>query len=382
MHFTLTMMALMLLVMMTATEAEAQTTRGESPSGAEGMSGGGGTLIVLNKDEASVSLLNRETGKEVGKIAVGDGPHEVAVSPDGKTAVVCNYGTRTPGNSLSLIDLPTRTVTRTIDLGEYKRPHGILFFADGQRIVVTSEVAKKLLIVDLAKGEVLKAIDTEGELSHMVVLSPDGRRAYVANLGSSSISVIDLESGTFIARIATGEGAEGVDVSPDGKEIWVGNRVANNVTIVDATTLKVVYTMDCATFPIRCKFTPDGRYVLVSCASSGDVVVFDAKKRTLIKRISMELKALEGTKDRLFGDRFGRTADLAAARPGHDAVRTILVAAENDVDESAQGTLAHGGNAGGKKVDVAVEDLDARLRLAGGENPVQQRAQPRNRSSS
>lgn len=305
MHFTFTMMALMLLVMMTATEAEAQTTRGESPSGVEGMSGGGGTLIVLNKDEASVSLLNRETGKEVGKIAVGDGPHEVAVSPDGKTAVVCNYGTRTPGNSLSVIDLPTQIVTKTIDLGEYKRPHGILFFADGQRIVVTSEVAKKLLIVDLVKGEVIKAIATEGEISHMVVLSPDGRRAYVANLGSSSISVIDLESGTFIARIATGEGSEGVDVSPDGKEIWVGNRVANNVTIVDATTLKVVYTMDCATFPIRCKFTPDGRYVLVSCASSGDVVVFDAKQRTLIKRISMELKALEGTKDRLFGDRFG-----------------------------------------------------------------------------
>lgn len=306
MHFTLTMMALMLIMMMTATGTEAQTSRGESPSKGKGISGGG-TLIVLNKDEASISLLNRETGKEVGKIAVGDGPHEVAVSPDGKTAVVCNYGTRTPGNSLSVIDLPTRTVTRTIDLGEYKRPHGIMYLpgGGGERIVVTSEVAKKLLIIDLAKGEVIKAIATEGDISHMVVLSPDGRRAYVANLGSSSISVIDLESGTFIARIETGDGAEGVDVSPDGKEIWVGNRAANNVTIVDAATLKVVHTMDCPTFPIRCKFTPDGRYVLVSCASSGDVAVFDAKKRTLIKRISMELKALEGTRDRLFGDRFG-----------------------------------------------------------------------------
>ncbi|MCH7493760.1 hypothetical protein IIA16_03500, partial [bacterium] len=91
--------------------------------------------------------------------------------------------------------------------------------ADGQRIVVTSEVAKKLLIVDLAKGEVLKAIDTEGELSHMVVLSPDGRRAYVANLGSSSISVIDLESGTFIARIATGAGFSARKLHTDIDEI-------------------------------------------------------------------------------------------------------------------------------------------------------------------
>ncbi len=306
MHFTLTMMALMILVMMTATGAGAQTTRSERHAG---VGSGGGTLIVLNKDEASISLLNRDIsgggGEEFAKIAVGVGPHEVAVSPDGKTAVVCNYGSRTPGNSLSIVDLTTRKVTKTIDLGEYKRPHGIMYFADGKRIVVTSEVAKKLLIVDLEKGEVTSAIDTNGEVSHMVVLSPDQKRAYVPNLGSASISVIDLESERFIARVDTGEGAEGADVSPDGKEIWVGNRAANNVTIVDAATLKVVHTMDCPTFPIRCKFTPDGKYVLVSNGSSGDVVVFDAKSRKEVKRISMELKALEGTKDRLFSDRFG-----------------------------------------------------------------------------
>ena len=90
----------------------------------ESGSGSGGTLIVLNKDEASISLLNRDIsgggGEEFAKIAVGVGPHEVAVSPDGKTAVVCNYGNRDePGNSLSVINLLSKTVTKTIDLDEY-----------------------------------------------------------------------------------------------------------------------------------------------------------------------------------------------------------------------------------------------------------------------
>lgn len=270
-----------------------------------------GTIIILNKGEASVSLLSRNAdggGKVFSTIAVGIGPHEVAVSPDGRTAVVCNYGQRTPGSTLSVIDLPSHNVMKTIELGEYKRPHGIMYLKDGTHIVVTSEVAKKLLVVNLqaATGkEVEHVIDTDAEISHMVVVNPDETRAFIANLGSSSITAIDLQSHETIAVIPTGKGAEGMDISPDGLEVWVGNRAANNITIVDAKTLKVVHEMPCGTFPIRCKFTPDGKYVLVSNAESGDVAIFDVAQRREIKRLPMNLKAVELDAERLFGDRFG-----------------------------------------------------------------------------
>jgi DNA-binding beta-propeller fold protein YncE len=84
-----------------------------------------GTLIVLNKAEASASLLDATTGTVVATLPTGTGPHEVAVSPDGRWALVANYGAGEGGRSLTVLDVPARRVERTIDLGDYRRPHGV-----------------------------------------------------------------------------------------------------------------------------------------------------------------------------------------------------------------------------------------------------------------
>lgn len=264
-----------------------------------------GTLIVLNKSDATASLLDCKTGKQFATISTDRGPHEVAVSPDGKTAVVGNYGVREPGSTLTVIDLPGREVRKTIDLADYHLPHGILFLPDGRRVVVTAEQEKRLLIVDIVEGTVEKAIDTGQRISHMVALTPDGHRAFVANIGSGSVTVIDLKAAERLKVIRTGSGAEGIDISPDGREVWVTNRAANTLTIIDAKTLATLETVKCSSFPIRAKFTPDGRHVLVSNARAGDVAVFDARARKELRRISMQARAVEKKDDRLFGDRFG-----------------------------------------------------------------------------
>ncbi len=260
-----------------------QTTTRASAQAAPGT----GTLIVLNKDGASASLLDRANGEEFARLETGVGPHEVAVSPDGRIAVVGNYGGREPGHTLSVIDLAAQRVTKVIDLVQYHRPHGIMFLPDGDRVVVTAEAERKLLVVNINSGEVDQAIDTGADVSHMVVLSPDVKRAYVSNIGSGSLTVIDLVKGERIKIVQTGRGAEGMDISPDGREIWVGNRAADTVSVVDTKSLEVVATLNCVTFPIRLKFTPDGTRVLVSNARSGDVAVFDARSRAIVKRIVM-----------------------------------------------------------------------------------------------
>ena len=91
-------------------------------------------LLVLNKGDATVSFLDPATGKVTATTDVGVGPHEVAISPDGKQAVVCNYGDQQPGSTLSVLDVATGKTLRTIELhkpaeGEaaprqYLRPHG------------------------------------------------------------------------------------------------------------------------------------------------------------------------------------------------------------------------------------------------------------------
>lgn len=260
-----------------------QTTTRASAQAAPGT----GTLIVLNKDGASASLRDRATGEEFARLDTDVGPHEVAVSPDGRIAVVGNYGARAPGHTLSVIDLAAQSVVKVIDLVQYHRPHGIVYLPDGERVVVTAEAERKLLVVRVETGAVEKAIDTGADVSHMVVLSPGAKRAYVANIGSGSLTVIDLEKGERIKIVQTGQGAEGIDISPDGREVWVGNRAEDTVSVVDTKSLEVVATLNCATFPIRLKFTPDGEHVLVSNARSGDVAVFDANSREIVKRIEM-----------------------------------------------------------------------------------------------
>src|SRR5687768_10974342 len=84
------------------------------------------SLLVLNKSEATLAIVDPSSGKLIGRVPTGDGPHEVAVSADGRLAFVTNYGSRAPGNTLSVIDLPARKELRRVDLGTLRQPHGII----------------------------------------------------------------------------------------------------------------------------------------------------------------------------------------------------------------------------------------------------------------
>ena len=134
-----------------------------------------------------------------------------------------------------------------------------------------------------------------------------GRRAFVANIGSGSVSVIDLEKGALVRNLETGAGAEGITASVDGKEIWVTNRSADTVTVIDAESLEILTQIRCASFPIRAKATPDGKHVLVSCARTADIAVLDVEARKEVRRIPQDLRAVD-TEERLFGDSFGESS--------------------------------------------------------------------------
>jgi YVTN family beta-propeller protein len=252
------------------------------------------TLIVGNKAEATVSLIDLPSGKVVATLPTGVGPHEVAVSPDGRLAVVADYGTGgAPGKTLTVIDVPGARVVKTVSLGEYRRPHG-LAWPSADRLLVTAEEQKALLVVDVEAGEVRRAVETGQEVSHMVAVTPDGSRAFVANIGSGTVTAIDLEAGKKLGDVATGEGAEGIAVGTDGKRVWVTNRAADTVSAVDAGSLEVVATVEPGSFPIRAEVTPDGRWVLVSNARSGTISVIDAASAEVARTIELGVEARDG----------------------------------------------------------------------------------------
>lgn len=157
------------------------------------MAAPGDLLVVVNKDASTVSVISLETGATLVTLPTGTGPHEAAASDNGRLAVVTNYGAQQGGNSLTVVDLGSLTVARTVDLGEYRRPHGIVFLPDNRRVAVTSETSGMVLVVDVTTGRVVSARPTAQEGSHMVVAARDGRRAFTANIRSGSMTALDLD---------------------------------------------------------------------------------------------------------------------------------------------------------------------------------------------
>lgn len=288
-------------------------------------------LVVVNKSDDTVSILDSATGRMRATVPVEPGPHEAEVAAGGKVVAISNYGrSGQPGRTVTLLDPNGGRVISKIDVGEGSRPHGLKALADG-RLLVTAEGTRELLILDPRTGRITARILTGRDVSHMVAASPDGKRAYVTSLAQGALTVIDLVSGKVVQDVATGKGAEGVAVTPDGREVWVANRDANSLSVIDAKTLAVVSTIKASEFPIRVKITPDGRRAIVTFTGSGDVGVFDVATRAESSRIAIGRDAVEGTETRVFQKRFGSSPAPVGLLIAPDGKRAFVSAAHADV---------------------------------------------------
>lgn len=289
------------------------------------------TLLVANKSDHTLDFVDLETGVSRATVPTGEAPHEVAVAPDQSLAVVSNYGTRErAGSSLTVVDLVTGSVLRTIELGRHTRPHGLAWIA-ANRLVVTAEGSAHVLVVDPLTGAISAEIETAQRISHMVAAGAGSTRAFVANIGSGSVTVVDLDKGLKVADVTTGAGAEGIALSPDGRELWVTNREADTISVLDPTSLELLATIPCPGFPIRVAFLPDGTSALVSAARTGEVVVFDVAERKEKIRRSLDLSTVADAATRLFGDRFGSSPVPVGLVVAPDGRTAWIAATQADV---------------------------------------------------
>lgn len=237
-----------------------------------------GLLVVGNKRANTVSIVDLRNGSTLAVLPTTPGPHESAASHDGKWAVVTGYGAGSPGNTLLLLDLTTREVARTIDLGAYHRPHGIAFLPGDSLIVVTVEANQAVLVVHAASGAVRRAIVTGEQTTHQMAVRPDGVLGYTANIRSGTISEVNFATGATRA-LAVAPEVEGIGVTPNGREVWVGSNAAGTITIVDVPSWKVVTTLDQGERPYRVTISPDGRTAAAALTSSARIRLIDVTTR-------------------------------------------------------------------------------------------------------
>jgi YVTN family beta-propeller protein len=246
-------------------------------------------LLVLNKEEATLSILDAASGKLLGSVSTGEGPHEIVVSDDGKLAYVSNYGTGpAPGHTISLIDVDARKELRRVDIAPLARPHG-LWFTNG-KLYFTAETNRRIARYDPASNNIEWQFETGQNGTHMLLVTRDAKKIFTSNIGSDSVSAIEQTGdGTWAQTlIPVGKGPEGIDLSPDGRHVWSAHSRDGGVSVIDAASKKVLQTIDIATKRSnRIKLTPDGKFALVSDLDAGEVIVLDTTARKEIKRLAV-----------------------------------------------------------------------------------------------
>jgi len=275
-------------------------------------------LLALSKRDHTLAIIDPADLKVVATVPVGDDPHEVTASADGRTAYVSNYGFGSL-HTLAVIDLTAHKPLEPIDLGPLRGPHGLVFTQG--KVWFTAEAAKAIGSYDPAASKVDWIMGTGQNRTHMLYVFPDAERIVTTNVSSATVTILDKTEGPAgmppgpppgmappsggpdaggppsgpplgprggdwtETLIPVGRGSEGFDVSPNGKEAWVANASDGTISVIDLTAKNVSETLSSNTTGAnRLKFTPDGKLVLVTAGSA--LVVLDSATRKEVKRLT------------------------------------------------------------------------------------------------
>ena len=186
----------------------------------------------------------------------------------------------TDGSTIHVVDLHTARAVKIIDLGKPVRPHCAKFGPDGL-LYVSAELATAIYVVDPKSGKVVGEVPTGATESHMFVISPDGHRAYTANVGPGSVSVVDLQNRSLVTVIPVAQHVQRISISPDGRWVFTHDQGAPRIAVIDTTTNKIARWMDLPATVYSSTPTPDGK-LLIANAPSGKLFVVDLSSEKIV----------------------------------------------------------------------------------------------------
>ncbi len=293
-----------------------------------------GLLLVDNKGAHSLGIVDPHAGEQLAAVPEGGiTGHEVAASPDGRTAYVPIYGNSgvgkpgTDGHNMVVIDVHDRKVVGNVDFGKGVRPHCPIYNTKDGMLYVTTELNESVSIIDPHTLKIVGEVPTGQKESHMLAITHDGLRAYTANVGPGTVSVLDLKNRKTLAiipisgetqrisvsaddsmvftsdqtkpRLAVIDGATnkvktwvplpglgyGTAATNDGRWLVVAVPTVNKVAVVDLRTMKVAHTIDVPKAPQEVLIRPDGKVAYVSCDSTNQVAAINTQTWKLDKLI-------------------------------------------------------------------------------------------------
>lgn len=241
-------------------------------------------LFVAAKRGNTLSKVDLATGEEVLRLPSCTNPHELATSPDGRHVALACYG----GTSVDIFRTSSLEKIASIELGANARPHGIVWHSNGD-LYVTAEGRQSIFWIcsPLAGTPELFEFGTGKEGSHMLAVSPDGRNAWTTDLGSRTVTRVDLLTRRAPLSVAVGKEPEGIALSPDGSTLWVSARGSDQAFALDPATMQVRETVATGRFPLRIAVRPQGDVAVTSDLEDGSLSVIDTTTAKVIRTIAV-----------------------------------------------------------------------------------------------
>lgn len=267
-------------------------------------------LLALSKANHTLAIVDAEKLNVVARIPVGEDPHEIISSSDGKTAYVSIYG----GGSLhelNVIDLMSQKPSLNVDTRPLFGPHGITFV--NGKVWFSAEGSKAVGRYDPIANKLDWSMGTGEDRTHMIYVTANGKRIYTTNVSSGTVSILVDTLISFMpppgmkppvgnsppsfARpranwnqtiVKTARGAEGFDVSPDSTELWTASAEDGFIYVINLKSKKLTDKIDAKVLGAnRLKFTPNGKLAFISSLRSGTLFIYDVKSHKEVKQLNI-----------------------------------------------------------------------------------------------
>lgn len=242
----------------------------------------GGLLLVVNKGDQTLGIVDPRSGQQVATVAEGGTTgHEVIASPDGKTAYVPIYGNSgvgkpgTDGQNMVAIDIASRKVVGNVDFGHGVRPHCPIIGPKDRMLYVTTELDKSITVIDPKTLKIAGSIPTGAAESHMLAITPDGKRGYTANVGPGSVSVLDMVNRKTITIIPVSGEVQRIAISTDGKLAFTSDQTKPQLAVIDTASNKVKTWIPLPAAGYGAAPTPDGKWLVIAVRTANKVAVID-----------------------------------------------------------------------------------------------------------
>lgn len=235
----------------------------------------GHMAYVANAYSETLSVIDLSKNELVKDLPTGKSP----VNPTFNHDWTRLYFSNVRSGTISIVDTSTSEIVDTVPAGG-AHPSGLRFLPDGRHLIISyigNDVRDPGALgkMDLKTGKMVWKVPVQAQ-SERFDITPDGKRAYVANLIAQSISVVDLEKGEIVATIPSPEGYPfNVLSSPRGDRAFVAAVMGNTIIEIDTATNDVVRTITTAHGPNGMSFTPDGYNILITAVYAGKLQAFN-----------------------------------------------------------------------------------------------------------